>query len=395
MSHHEIIRKRALDAWSEAFCCPRWHYGHGSGPFVALTPCASRAIDAGASVVKVAYDDCMTGRVNMKQRSITIDGNTHDLIHVPRVKTECIEIAPGNVSVHVNIDHFLSEIEFATHISAERINVHIDHTGLVDVTVAPHCSWVDPLIRSCAFDQVCVQQFIVNHQVGGVDPAVLVRLFGPMVIVQCPSGTPDAIAPFVSPVNILLDDKVVFTLTYMHTVFDLLGLIGHTEVFLHGVKLQPCGLCLWTLSPVGFGCIYLYTRAAKQTIKRSTIGAQVALPKGHSRKAFVPCMHSFTLNAFAPPMRYSPRALAKVAPEKPTCIFIQALCQGEPLTVSRAKCIFRHLQGFYDKKLLRDVLLSMALDHQAATMSFYLDSDAQIVVHYAFDRYVKLVSDNL
>ena len=395
VNQHDVIRNRAFALWQDAFSQPRWHFKHLSGPGAALTPCASKAIQAGASTVSVSYDDDMQGHISQDRQHITIDDNTHDLVLVPRVKKEAIEIAEGNTSIHLNIAQFLSEIEITTGISADRINVHIDSTGLVDLAVAPTSSWVDPLIRCCAFDPVCVQQFIVNHNIGNIAPAVLNRLFGPGQFAQPPTGTADALAPFLSPVNIMLDDDLVFTLTYMHTVFDLLNLIGAKKVYLHGVHLERCALCLWTLSPIGFGAIYLYTKAPRQKVLRTTIGTQFMLPKRHSKRAFVPGMYSFTLNAFAPALRHTPSDLAKRYPGKPTCVFINNICHGEPLTVSRAMCIFRHLRFKVDNELLKTTLLSMALKNQGVTMSFYLNNMYPLPVSHYFEQYVQAVAENL
>lgn len=393
LNQHEVIRSRALALWQEAFLQPRWHFKHLSGPRIPLTPCASKAIDAGASTVDVSYDDNMQGHISQDRKHITIDNNTHNLVLVARVKKEAVEIAQGNTSTHFNIAQFLSEIEITTGVSADRINVHIDSTGLVDLAVAPTSSWVDPLIRCCAFDPVCMQQFIVNHNVGNVAPAVLNRLFGPGHFAQPSAGTADALAPFLSPVNIMLDDKLVFTLTYVHTVFELLSQIRAKKVYLHGVHLEPCALCLWTLSPIGFGAIYLYTKPPRQKVLRTTIGTHFMLPKRHSKHAFVPGLHSFTLNAFAPALRHKPADLAKRYPGKPTCVFINNICHGEPLTVSRALCIFRHFRLKVDNKLLKTTLLSMALPDQEVTMSFYLNNDHPMPVSYYFERYVQAVAE--
>lgn len=384
----EIIRQRAQTAWNEAFAQPRWCFQHKTGPCVPLTPVASAAIDAGATVVPLGYGDGIFGHVLSGASELEVDGNVHTLHRVAKITPEDVELSVGTVSLHVDVDAFLTEVYVATNIAPSRINVYMSASGLISVEVAPSEAWVDPLIRRCLTDATCIQQFVNKYMIGGVDKDMMRRVLGSSHLAQCAGGTPNALLPFVSRVKVFLDDNAVVDAYYHHTITELLAALPAHPVYLHGIHLVHDNLPLWILSPVAHGAIYLYSRPANHLQRRLTMGGPIMLPTFYSKTAFVPCRHSFTGNAFAPALRNTPESLASMAPAHPTCIFMQAICIGEPMTLSRAQCIYRHMKGIYCPKMLRKTLLSMALPRQAHAMDHFLASKRTLPAHPTFDRYV-------
>lgn len=384
------ICARAHKAWDAAWRKPRWAYSAGRN-IIPLLPEASEAIEAGAA--EVPLGDGVVGHV--RGGTLAVDGNMHRLVRVHSLRPVDIVVAKDEASPHLDVRKFLTEMHLATNVAPERIHVHIAANGAVDVALAPSAAWVDPLIRRCFVDHACVQQFIGKYNIGGVSPQAMQRLFGVADYAQCPNGTPDALTPFVSPVRVVLDEHTVVGARYNHTVAELLDALPDQTVYLHGVPLYRCGIALWALSPVSHGTIALYTTPARGHETRTIMGGEVVLPAGYDGPAFVPSHLSFTGNAFAPPLRYLPDELAKIAPKVPTRLFMEQLTLGEPMTISRAQCIYRHMARHYPPEQLRAVLLSMALPCQSEAMGYFLDSQDDMPAHPTFTRYVAQVTCNL
>lgn len=382
-----IVFERAAAAWRAAWDEPRWGFQHGDGPLVPLLPSASVAIDAGAREVPVGD---ATGIVDGD--SVAVDGNVHTLVRAA-LRKEDIVIAKGRTSAHLDVDRFLTEMHLALDIEPERIFALITAGGTIDTAIAPSLAWVDPLVRRCLLDYACVQQFLLKYKVGGVSASTLRRVFGHEGLGMLPSGTPDALAPFLAPVRVVLGGAAVKA-RYHNTVAELLDFLGPAPVYLNGVQLQRCTMALWTLSPCSHGTIHLYHEPARQTELRTTIGGMVQLPAGHRTPAFSPCLQSFTGNAFAPAQRHTYDEIAALAPAQPTALFMQLLTLGEPMTVSFAQCIYHRLGGHYEPDALKQVLVSMALPGQAEAMRFLLDRGA-MPVHPAFARYAAGVAASL
>ena len=70
---------------------------------------------------------------------------------------------------------------------------------------------------------------------------------------------------------------------------------------------------------------------------------------------------------------------------------MEQLTQCEPMTISRAQCIYRHLSTLYKPHDLRRVLLSMALPDQRVAMDTLLVVQGDIPVHPTFDHWVQQV----
>ena len=385
-----VVTDRAIEAYRAAWLQPRWAFRHGSGPTIMLQPRASAAIQAGSK--RVPLGDA-TATVLNARKNLAVDGNVHTLLRVEQPTPEDIYVHTGARSPHLDVSTFLDEIGIATGIESERIFVHIPATGYIEAAIAPSVAWVDPLVRRCAFDTTCIQQFLLKWNVGNVHPRLLTRLFG-TDHGQVPGGTPDAITPFVAPVRVMLGTYAIQA-RYSNTVAQLLDALPDVPIYLHGVRLRRCALCLWTLSPVSHGVIHLYLHAATHVEPRTTIGAQTPLPSRHRLPAFVPAPASFTGNAFAPPLRHTPEQLAEMAPVLPTALFMTQLTLGEPMTVSRAQCIFRCLQPYYVPHALAQVLLDMALPGQRGAMQAFLPSVHTMAVHPAFQAYVHQVARKL
>ena len=219
---------------------------------------------------------------------------------------------------------------------------------------------MDPLIRRCFVDHLCVQQFIGKYKIGGVMRQDLLRLFGWHNYRQHPEGTPDALAPFMAPVRVLLDDRWVVDAHYDHSISELLDALPPVP---STCTASRCAAADWRsgrLARLGHGVIHLYRTGAVRYEQRTIMGGTVTLPEFHSAAAFVPCPESFTGNAFAPRLHRTPYELAAVAPAQPTRLFMTQITQGEPMTI-RALCIYEHLSPLYTVTTLRDVLLDMAL----------------------------------
>ena len=384
MQHRDVILKRATAAYRAAWQCPRYAFRHGNGPIIPLQPTASAAIAAGGS--RVPLGD-VTAEVVNERSDIAIDGNVHQLVQLTRQKPVDIVIHEGLTSPHLDIEAFLAEIYIATGIESARVFVSINAAGPVDVAVAPSVAWVDPLVRRCADDYICVQQFLFKYKVAGVAPAMLERLFGAGTYGQFEGGTPDALAPFMARVRVVLGRQVVDA-RYFHTVSELLDALPPVPIYLNGVQLQRCSIALWKLSPCSHGVIHLYTDPARQVEERTIMGGRVRLPAGHRLPAFVPCDASFTGNAFAPELRHTAAELAALAPAVPTPLFLRQLVLGEPMTVSRAQCIYRHLSAHYPPQLLSEALLSLALPEQSDVMAHMLPSQHTMAAHSAFAAFV-------
>ena len=385
-----IVEDHARKAWKQAWSAPRWAFRHGDhGRPILLLPAASAALEAGApdGTELPLGDDGMRGRVQESRTEIAVDGNVHKLLRARATPPQDIEVGAGLHSPHLDVPQFLTEVQIATGLSPARVHVYIGATGSVDAALAPSDAWVDPLIRRCFVDHLCVQQFIGKYKIGGVMRQDLLRLFGWHNYRQHPDGTPDALAPFMAPVRVLLDDRWVVDAHYHHSISELLDALPPGPVYLHGVPLRRCGLALWTLSPVGHGVIHLYRTGAARYEQRTIMGGTIALPEFHSAAAFVPCPESFTGNAFAPRLHCTPDELAAVAPAQPTRLFMTLITQGEPMTISRALCIYEHLSPLYTVTTLRDVLLDMALPKQREPLQTLLGSASN--VHPTFETFVK------
>lgn len=390
----QIIEDRARKAWCAAWLAPRWAFQHHTdGPTVLLTPEASAAIEAGAS--RVPLDDGIVGEVSVDRTKLHVDGNTHALARARVVPTD-IEVAQGLHSAHLDVARFLSEIEVATGIAPSRVHVHVGAAGTVEATVAPSDAWVDPLIRKCGPDGGCVQQFIGKYKIGGVSKQTMLRLFGYGDFLQHDGGTPDALAPFVAPVRVVLDERWVVDARYDHTVSELLDALPRRPIYLHGVQLQRCHLALWTLSPASHGTIYVYRAPAARVTHRRILGGQmITLPCDFRASAFVPWSTSFTGNAFAPEQQHTPQDMAAAAPAKPTSSFIRMLTLGEPLTISRAHCIFERMRTLYTPPQLQAALTELALPGQAEAMVQTLYSSRVPAVHPAFDNWIAQVAAHM
>lgn len=385
-----IITDRAIEAYRAAWMQPRWAFRHRNGPTVLLQPRASTAIEAGAT--RVPLGDVTASVLNTKQE-LEVDGNVHTLVSVEQLTPEDIYVHTGAQSPHLDVATFLDEVGIATGIETERIFVHIPATGHIETAIAPSVAWVDPLVRRCALDTTCIQQFLLKWNIGNVHPCLLERLFGTNYG-QASNGTPDAIKPFVAPVRVVLGTKTVHA-RYSNTVAELLDALPDVPIYLHGVQLLRCALCLWTLSPVSHGVIYLYLDPVAQVQTRTTIGAQSLLPRSHRLPAFVPCPGSFTGNAFAPALHDTPEQLAAKVPETPTVHFMKQLTLGEPMTVSRAQCIFRCLQTHFTPDALLTTLVNMALPGQEGAMRVVLASAHTMTVHPAFYAHIHQVARKL
>lgn len=380
-----VLHERAADAWRAAWDKPRWVYQHRDGPLMPLLPSSSAAIDTGAREVPV---EDATGRVD--GTTLVVDGNVHTLVRAA-LRKEDIIVAKGRTSAHLDVDGFLTELHLGLGIEPERIFALISAGGAIDAAIAPSVAWVDPLVRRCFLDYTCVQQFLLKYKVGGVSSRLLHRLFGCDTFGTLPGGTPDALAPFLAPVRVVVGDQTVAA-HYHTTVAELLDVLPPVPVYLHGVRLQRCVMALWTLSPCSHGTIYLYHEPARHTESRTTIGGVMQLPADHHTPAFVPCMQSFTGNAFAPALRHTCDEIAALA--QPTVPFLQRLTLGEPMTISMAQCIFQQLAGHLGADALKQALVSMALPGQAEAMDFLLNRGAT-PVHPAFVRYMNHVAARL
>ena len=389
----QIIEERARKAWCAAWQAPRWGFQHhGDGPTVLLTPEASAAVEAGAS--RVPLEDGIVGEISVDRATLQVDGNTHALARARAVPTD-IEVAEGLRSAHLDVARFLSEIEVATGISPSRVHVHIGAAGAVEATVAPSDAWVDPLIRKCGPDGGCGQQFIGKYKIGRVATGAMARLFGYGGYRQHDNGTPEALAPFVAPVRVVLDERWVVDARYDHTVSELLDALPRRPIYLHGVQLQRCHLALWTLSPVSHGTIHVYRTPAARVVSRRILGGHVVLPPTYRPSDFVPCSASFTSNTFAPEQRHTPQEMAAAAPAQPTPAFVRMLTLGEPVTISRAHCIFYRMSSVYEPRALQQVLLAEALPGQAEAMMQVLYSQRAPAVHVAFDNWIAQITAHI
>lgn len=385
-----IVKERAIGAYRAAWLTPRWAFQHGRGPTILMQPRASAAIEAGAK--RVPLGDTSAAVLNTaSNKNLAVDGNVHTLVRVDHPTPEDIVVHTGARSAHLDVPTFLDELGIATGIETERIFVHIPATGHIEAAIAPSVAWVDPLVRRCASDAICIQQFLLKWNVGGVAPQLLTRLFGAHTHGQVQGGTPNAIKPFVAPVCVMVGAHAIQA-RYSNTVAELLDALPDMPVYLHGVQLVRCSRCLWTLSPVCHGVIHLYLQPATQVESVSTIGARTDVPTKHRLPSYVPSSNSFTGNAFAPPLRYTPAQLAQMAPSVPTTLFMVQLTLGEPMTVSRAQCIYRNLSSHYAPHTLANVLLDMALPGQRSAMQFMLTSVHTVLVHPAFETYVHEVA---
>ena len=124
-------------------------------------------------------------------------------------------------------------------------------------------------------------------------------------------------------------------------------------------------------------------------------GLTVQLPRDHAVPSFVPCVRSFTANAFSPAMRHTPKELAQMAPKLPTVLFMQHIVLGEPMTVSRAQCIYRHLRKFYVPHMLAEVLRHMALPGQEDTLAHFLTCEATVHAHPTFVQHVQRIAQEM
>jgi len=382
-----VLHKRAAAVWRAAWREPRWGFQHGKGPLIPLLPASSVAIDTGADMVPLGDTTASIGN-----GTLAVDGNVHTLVRASLL-AEDIVIAKGRTSAHVDVDGFLTEMHLAMDIEPERIFALISAGGSIDTAIAPSLAWVDPLVRRCFLDNACVQQFLLKYKVGGVSSSTLNRLFGPGRYGTIPEGTPDALAPFLAYVRVVLNGSVVKA-RYHNTVAELLDFLPPGPVYLNGVQLQRCSFGLWTLSPWAHGTIHLYHEPARHTETRTTIGGMVQLPAGHQTPAFSPCTFSFTANAFAPALRHTNDEIAALAPAQPTALFMRLLTLGEPMTISYAQCISHHLAGHYEPRQLKDVLVSMALPGQQEAMAV-LVYGRTMPVHPAFERYIAGVATSL
>jgi len=388
-----VLHQRAAAVYHAAWCMPRWGFHHGkNSTLIVLPPATSMAIDAGSTAV--ALGD-MTAKVLNRGTALAVDGNVHSLLRMMRPARESITIAKGYTSAHVNVGNFLTEMHVAVGIEPERIFVHIAAGGDIDVALAPSVAWVDPLVRRCRMDCICAQNFLLKYRIGGVPMATLHRLFGTYSYTQDPEGTADALAPFLAPVILMQDGVPLARAFYHNTVAELLDTLPPAPVYLHGVQLRRCSVCLWELSPRSHGVIDLCAAPPADTETRTIMGGDVQLPRGHDVPAFVPCAFSITANAFAPALRHMPQQLAALAPPIPTALFLAQLTQGEPMTISLAQCIFRHLSAHYVPEVLRDVLISMALPTQHDAMAIALGAQSRLPVHISFETYVAGVALSL
>jgi len=358
------ILKRAEQAYHDAWLQPRDAFRHGSGPIIYLLPGA----------VKVETDQVDLGDIVGTRSAcgtkLHVDGNTHDLLRVRGPVPEDIVITCDRTSPHVDVPAFLAQCALDTGIEPERMLIYLPTSGSIEVHVAPSMAWVDPLVRRSDLDCACVQQFIMKYNIGAVNPDTMQALFGDRHYTQVEGGTARALLPFLARVDVFIDSTArVLHARYNNTVNDVLARLSG-PLYLHGVQLEPSDAPLWMLTPLAHGRIYLYTKPVATRVR--------ALP------AFVPCRNSPTGNAL------STIPAARRVPAVVTQAHLMALTCGEPMTISRAQCIYRALTNRTDETALVETLVGMAMPQQDMVMRESLRAQLSFPVREAFRAYVTL-----